>query len=608
MKRKQINTNHQTGSQLNEISFLSKSSKYFLLLIVALGVFFLILTLKDSFDQNKAFGFPLDDPWIHLQFAKNLNEYGTFSYYKNELVTAGSTAPLYTGMLAIGFFITKNEFLLSYFFGITFLVGSAIILYMFLQYNFNSKLFALTGALLILFEPRLQWASLSGMETTLAVFLLLTTAYAYRKKFSVLLGAAAGLSLWVRPETLIFVGCIFIDMLYHRYIVTSEVTKKQTREAANYKWLLGSTVIFGLLAVMYFGFNLYLSGSLFPNTFSAKIKYYSSGNTDYWTQLFKFLSIGHLLIISIFFAIGGLSIIKNVLFRKPEKNLLYLFWMIGMAVAFSIFLPHLYQNGRYLMPVLPFYLIVAFEGLAISVKFVAKIIFKTLKTSILQTLLVIIFFVFVIQFFLASVNGVKDYSETCKYINDRQVVTARWLNANLTKDAIVATHDIGAIGFYSGRKIVDMVGLVSPDMIPRIGSFDALEKFLNEKKVTHLAVLRNWFHLGNQPIIYETNEMYPEVMEVFEYHPESVMFVPQNIIRVNEEAEYFLSIGNIQQAGKLLNQSAQSFPRLAWTYFLIGQAYVTINKPTKAEEFFKNALILDSTYKNARDAISQLKR
>ena len=153
MKRKQINTNHQTGSQLNEISFLSTSSKYFLLLIVALGVFFLILTLKDSFDQNKAFGFPLDDPWIHLQFAKNLNEYGTFSYYKNELVTAGSTAPLYTGMLAIGFFITKNEFLLSYFFGITFLVGSTIILYMFLQYNFNSKLFALTGALLILFEP-----------------------------------------------------------------------------------------------------------------------------------------------------------------------------------------------------------------------------------------------------------------------------------------------------------------------------------------------------------------------------------------------------------------------------------------------------------------------
>ena len=97
-------------------------------------------------------------------------------------------------------------------------------------------------------------------------------------------------------------------------------------------------------------------------------------------------------------------------------------------------------------------------------------------------------------------------------------------------------------------------------------------------------------------------------MEVFEYHPKSVMFVPQNITRMNEEAEYFLSVGNIQQAGKLLNQSAQSFPRLAWTYFLIGQAYVTINKPTKAEEFFKNALILDSTYKNARDAISQLKR
>jgi tetratricopeptide (TPR) repeat protein len=372
--------------------------------------------------------------------------------------------------------------------------------------------------------------------------------------------------------------------------------------------LFNSGIIFGLLAFIYFGFNLYLSGSLFPNTFSAKIKYYSSGNLDYWNQLFKFLSSGHLLIVSVFFAIGGLCVIKNILYRKPDKNLLYLCWIIGMAIAFSIFLPFLYQSGRYLMPVLPFYIIVAFEGLAISIEFITKTIFKIQKASILQTLLALIFFAFAIQFSIASVNGAKEYAETCRYINDRQVVTAKWLSTNLPKGAIVATHDIGAVGFYSERKIVDMVGLVSPEMIPRIGSFDALEKFLKEKKVTHLVALRNWFHLGNQATIYETDEKFPEVMEVFEYCPESVMFVPQNVARMNEEAEYLLSTGNIQQAGSLLNQSVQVFPRLAWTYFLIGQAYISINNPTKAEESFKNAIRLDSTYKNARDAVAQLKR
>ena len=67
-----------------------------------------------AYSVNHENGFPLDDPWIHLTFARNLVEYGSFSYYKNEIVTAGSTSPLYTLMLAAGFLVTKNEMILSY--------------------------------------------------------------------------------------------------------------------------------------------------------------------------------------------------------------------------------------------------------------------------------------------------------------------------------------------------------------------------------------------------------------------------------------------------------------------------------------------------------------
>src|ERR1051325_11139025 len=48
-----------------------------------------------------ASGFPLDDSWIHLQFARNLAEGAGFSYNPGVPV-AGSTAPLWTLLLAAG--------------------------------------------------------------------------------------------------------------------------------------------------------------------------------------------------------------------------------------------------------------------------------------------------------------------------------------------------------------------------------------------------------------------------------------------------------------------------------------------------------------------------
>src|SRR5436305_11032098 len=47
-------------------------------------------------------GFPVDDSWIHLQFARNLAAGAGLSYNPGELVT-GSTAPLWTAVLDILF-------------------------------------------------------------------------------------------------------------------------------------------------------------------------------------------------------------------------------------------------------------------------------------------------------------------------------------------------------------------------------------------------------------------------------------------------------------------------------------------------------------------------
>jgi hypothetical protein len=50
-------------------------------------------------------------------------------------------------------------------------------------------------------------------------------------------------------------------------------------------------------------------------------------------------------------------------------------------------------------------------------------------------------------------------------INNQQMKIARWLNANLPEESVFGTNDIGAITCITKRRIVDMAGLVTPEIL-----------------------------------------------------------------------------------------------------------------------------------------------
>jgi hypothetical protein len=66
--------------------------------LVGIAVLTGLLFLSMAKSQNGYFCFPLDYLWIHLTFAKNIVEFGSFSFYKNQLATSGLTSLLYTGV------------------------------------------------------------------------------------------------------------------------------------------------------------------------------------------------------------------------------------------------------------------------------------------------------------------------------------------------------------------------------------------------------------------------------------------------------------------------------------------------------------------------------
>src|SRR5215467_3201863 len=114
-------------------------------------------------------GFPLDDSWIHLQFARNLAAGHGLSYNAGELVT-GSTAPLWTALLALLFFLPGNVVVWTKLLGMALYVAGVDATWRLGRALGLGRGLASLAAGLTLATSWLAWAALSGMEVPLFVF------------------------------------------------------------------------------------------------------------------------------------------------------------------------------------------------------------------------------------------------------------------------------------------------------------------------------------------------------------------------------------------------------------------------------------------------------
>ena len=250
--------------------------------IIILAILLPFLILKSALSINGYLGFPLDDPWIHLTFAKNLAKYFSFSYFKNEMVTAGSTSPIYTMLLSIGFFISNNEFIISYFLGIGLFIFAVIYFYKLSSLDFNKEnIFALLLTAIFVADKWMNFISISGMETTMFIFILIACTFFYRKRNAMWFAIFTGLIIWTRPDGVAFYAALIVDYIYLLYLSRKNknlilFSKKDYQKIA---------AIFFVMLALYFIMNLMLSGSLLPNTYKAKLTYYSPEFKSRWDFL-----------------------------------------------------------------------------------------------------------------------------------------------------------------------------------------------------------------------------------------------------------------------------------------------------------------------------------
>ena len=438
-------------------------------------------------------GFPLDDAWIHLTYARNFALHGEWSFRLGE-GSAGSTSPLWTALLSLGYLTSLVPYTWTYFLGWLVLSLMAIraedIVRKFLA-SYRSKV-PWVGLFTAL-AWHLTWSAASGMESLLhgLIILIVLGMLMDNSRQYLTLGLLAGLSVWVRPDGLTLLGPI----LFTAFI---QETTLKARGSALVKVFIG----FGVLFVLYLLFNLALSGTPMPNTFYAKQAEYEA----YW--LSKTLSdrltdyILPMIASPFVVLVPGLFLwIYKIVQGRNWGAIAGVIWFLGYVGIYFMRLPA-YQHGRYIIPALPvLYLwgMIGMLGYINSPKTGQRI------SLLWRALLVVLVFVF-------QWIGARQNAEDVILIETQMVQTAQWINENLPTDAVLAVHDIGAIGYFTKNPIIDLAGLITPDVVPFIRDEARLTEFINSTNTEYLVTFPSWYPQlikTKQPVFQAGSAIFP---------------------------------------------------------------------------------------------------
>lgn len=470
-------------------------------------------------------GFPLDDAWIHQTYARNLARSGQLAFVPG-VSSAGSTAPLWSLLLGIGYVLRLPFQLWTYGLGIALLGLTG-----WTMARLGLRLFPEApwaggwAGLFCLLEWHLVWAAVSGMETLLFTWLSLCLFERYLAsppsqgwRWPISLGVLGGLLVLTRPEGLGLLGLIGLDMGL-RWGREGNPSKIQNLKPLLRRWL-GLAIGLSLPVLPYLAFHLKLTGLLFPNTLYAKQAEYGVILEAFplWWRLFGgpaapetvqgvfrviFIGAQSLLLPGLILA-GWLS------FKERRWALWPVWaWWMSYLVLYGLRLPVTYQHGRYQMPVIAWVVLLGVWGTVRLVEGqrrpgVGRALSRALVSSIGILLLAFLFI------------GGQAYGRDVRFIESEMVATAQWLNEQAAAEALIAAHDIGAIGYFAQRPLIDLAGLITPEVIPFMRNEEALLAFVRDRKVDYLVTFPSWYpemvqHPALKPV-YETQASWTRQM------------------------------------------------------------------------------------------------
>ncbi len=391
-----------------------------------------------------------EDALISLRYARNLAAGNGLVYNTGEPVF-GATTPLYVLLLAALSALHAAEPLFWSKLLCIFADGlTTAIWYRLLRRETGSRPAALAFAATFGLSPFIVEVSVSGMETSL-VMLGLTLAFeAFYVRRGPVLGLWLGLLLLLRLDTAIPIAILLLAR-------TGRERRLPWRDVG----------VAAAIAAPWFLFSLAYYGSIIPNSIPAKLNAYnlhmiSMGRTFSFT-LSHFVpfrigtreSLFAILFVPIFL-LGAVAAFRRHRLLLPVLALFFAQW------AFLV-LPRSLIFRWYMPPVLLPYYVIGGLGLAALLRWHAT----TATRPVLRQAFAVVFVTGLalhtghwLTYTAQRAWAIQSYEETIRK------PIGLWLAQNTPPDSLVSAEPIGYIGYYSRRRILDEVGLVSPGVIP----------------------------------------------------------------------------------------------------------------------------------------------
>ncbi len=397
----------------------------------------------------------VDDAFITFRYAQNLIAGNGLVYNPGEWVL-GTTTPLYALLLAAIGSITGG--IRAPYPEIAVLISAvadalSCLIIIRLSSSLGYRRAGIAAALIWAAAPMSVTFAIGGMETSLFILLMLGTFYMHSNNQPVLAALIGSLCLLTRPDALLFLLPLGLERAYRFF--RSKKRRLPFLEIASF---LIPVVFWTAISWTYYG-------NLIPRSMAAKaVAYHLPPEAGivrllqhYATPFFSHLVFGSfsiaigLIIFPTLFMIGWRRIVRERTYIWPLAvyPILYL-------LAFSIANPLIFR--WYLSPPLPMYFLGIFIGI--------EVFGRDLKSPLPLAICGVLAFGLTLNgWTLHPDHGPDRPAPKMAYIKLEEIYlqVAEGLRGQIREEQTLAAGDIGVLGYYTGARILDTVGLISPE-------------------------------------------------------------------------------------------------------------------------------------------------
>jgi hypothetical protein len=434
---------------------------------------------------------PLDDAYIHFQYARSIADGHPYVYNPGQAPTSGATSLLYPYLLAAGYAIGCRGLDLGLWamgIGAVALLVSAWLVYLLARAYRSPGWLAIGLTLAFALNGSIAWHFMSGMETGLMIAFALWSLYAVVTGAFWPLTAASSLLTLTRPEGGIL-GLMAVAAYLGR-VYRSEQPLAAALPPARCWALLLPVLAIGAQPLV----NLVVTGSALASGNQAKsilgvipfdwptvIRRVLENLTRMWRELSTGrdgdFSPG---VISLLAFVGWISLLRDR--ERRAVGAMLVAWFVALTAAISTLDTAFWHFKRYQMPLIALLYPLASWGLNALWSLDTRAIMRwaiqrtpsearrvrlrvLLPQIILAARLYLLIFIglhVLLSVLTTRIEFARLYRVNLRNVAVQPLAMARWLRANTHEDAVIAVHDVGMMRYVGQRHAIDMVGLTTP--------------------------------------------------------------------------------------------------------------------------------------------------